>query len=113
MNLDPQIQRDTSVPGSSVLADGDLVLAVRCVLQWRASLPLGAITIRVRRGWVSMDGEIDCDFLRQNIGAAVQLLVGVRGVHDPVGFRSGGASVPERPTILQWRQSADTVVAAV
>jgi len=92
-------------PGAVVLSDGDLVLAVRCILQWQASLPLGAITVRVRHGWVAMHGEIDGDFPHQKIGAAIRSLAGVRGLHDHVMFRSRDAAVPILQAVRHRRSS--------
>jgi osmotically-inducible protein OsmY len=86
--------------GSAFRSDGDLVLAVRGILQWQTTLPLAAVSVLVRHGWVSLSGEVEGPYPRQKIVDAVSKLSGVRGIHDHVLFKSQAVPADLLQTIL-------------
>jgi osmotically-inducible protein OsmY len=85
---------DVVPPGSVLGSDGNLVLAVRGILQWQTTVPFAAVRVEVRHGWVSLRGAINGHFPRQQVLSAVRQLPGVRGVHDHVAVASAGQEVP-------------------
>ena len=83
-----EVELELVRPGSIIRSDGDLVMAVRGILQWQTTLPLTAVTVLVRHCWVTLRGEVDGYYPRQKVVDAVRLLAGVRGIHDEVLFKS-------------------------
>jgi osmotically-inducible protein OsmY len=99
---------DVVRPGSVLRSDGELVQAVRGILQWQTYVPLNAVSVRVRHGWVTLGGEVEGQYPRQKIVDAVRLLVGVRGIHDRVTFKSQVAPADLLQAILAaLRQRAE------
>ncbi len=87
-------------PGSVIRSDGDLVMAVRGILQWQTTLPLAAVAVLARHGWVTLRGEVESYYPRQKVIDAVRLLAGVRGIHDEVLFKSKAVPVDLLQTII-------------
>ena len=87
-------------PGSVIRSDGDLVMAVRGILQWQTTLPLTALTVLARHGWVTLRGEVDGSYPRQKVVDAVRQLAGVRGIHDEVLFKSKAVPADLLQTIV-------------
>ena len=87
-------------PGAVIRSDGDLVMAVRGILQWQTTLPLAAVTVLARHGWVTLRGEVDSYYPRQKVINAVRQLAGVRGIHDEVLFKSKAVPADLLQTIV-------------
>jgi osmotically-inducible protein OsmY len=88
------------IPGSVSRADSDIALAVLGILQCHAYLPLAAVTVSVRHGWITLGGEVERDYPRQKIHDALALLVGVRGIRDNVLVKSTAALSAVRADVL-------------
>jgi osmotically-inducible protein OsmY len=102
--------------GRAILSDGDLVLAVRSILQWQTTLPLMAVVVLVRHGWVTLRGEIEGYYPRQKVIDAVRVLAGVRGIHDHVTFKSQAVPAQLQQVILaalEQRTEVDARAVAV
>lgn len=110
------IEIDVIRPDTITRPDGEILLAVRGVLQWQSSVPLHEISVQVRHGWVSLGGEVDGFYPRQKVVDAVRRLVGVRGIHDQVALKSRAASGAVLQSILnslQRRTEVDARAVAV
>ena len=64
--------------------DEDIAGAANERLAWDASVPRDAIDIRVERGWVTLNGEVDWQFQKQAAAQAVRTLIGVVGVSNQI-----------------------------
>jgi len=51
-------------------------------LAWDSSVPPGAIEIRVEKGWITLNGEVDWHFQKDAAAQAVQSLIGVVGISN-------------------------------
>jgi osmotically-inducible protein OsmY len=64
--------------------DEDIAGAAIERLAWDASVPRDAIDIRVEKGWVTLNGEVDWQFEKQAAAQAVRTLIGVVGVSNQI-----------------------------
>lgn len=60
--------------------DRDVAEAARQALEWNVATAEKNIQIKVERGWVTFEGEVEWQFQRQSAHDAVAHLLGVKGV---------------------------------
>ena len=72
--------------GQSKRTDADLAETVENVLEWTASLPAGAVKVKVEDGWVSISGDVAWQYQRQAAIDNVRSLSGVKGVSDQISI---------------------------
>lgn len=82
------IELEVRLPGLSQRTDVDIARAAGNVLSWTTTtLPEEAVKILVDSGWVTLSGEVDWGFQRENATNAVRRLMGVTGVSDNIVIR--------------------------
>jgi osmotically-inducible protein OsmY len=74
--------------GAAERSDSDIATAAVNALRWDTSIPDDRITITVRHGWVTLDGEVDWQFQKKAAQRVVHNLIGVKGVTDAVKLKS-------------------------
>ena len=72
------------LPGTSHRSDGDIARAAIDVLRWNSSVPPDRIQVVVKKGWVTLEGDVDWGYQRTAAEDAVRRLTGVVGVSDQV-----------------------------
>ena len=60
--------------------DADIARAALNALKWDAAIPTDKVEVTVSKGWVTLKGEVDYAFQRQDAERAVERLSGVKGV---------------------------------
>src|SRR3981189_2074335 len=65
------------LPGSAEHTDADLAAAVVNALRWNANLPADKLEVIVSQGWVTLKGEVDYAFQKQEAERAIRHLAGV------------------------------------
>jgi osmotically-inducible protein OsmY len=71
---------EVRLPSSAERTDADLAAAAIRALQWDAFVPVERITVTVSKGWVTLEGEVDWEFEKEDAERVVRRLTGVRGV---------------------------------
>ena len=56
-------------------------------MAWDASVPRDAIEIRVEKGWVTLNGDVDWYFQKEAAAQAVRTLIGVVGVSNQIDIK--------------------------
>jgi osmotically-inducible protein OsmY len=56
-------------------------------LVWDSSVPPGAFEIRVEKGWVTLNGEVDWHFKKEAAEQAVRTLIGVVGISNLIEIK--------------------------
>jgi osmotically-inducible protein OsmY len=56
-------------------------------LVWDSSVPPGTIEIRVEKGWVTLNGEVDWHFKKEAAEQAVRTLIGVVGISNLIEIK--------------------------
>lgn len=96
--------------------DADIADAVQGILQRQAQELASSVTVMVAHGWVTLDGEVERSYPRQEIADTVRLLSGVKGIHDRVELRSSVSAAALRAgiiTALKRRSELDAREVAV
>lgn len=76
------------LPGTSHRSDADLARAAVDALQWNSSVPPDRIKVMVKKGWVTLEGDVDWWYQRTAAEEAVRRLTGVVGVSDQVAVKA-------------------------
>src|SRR5947209_6038040 len=76
------------LPSSSERTDADIAAAAIRALDWDAFLPADKVKVSVSKGWVTLEGEVDWQFEREDAERVVRRLTGVRGVTNLLKVRS-------------------------
>jgi osmotically-inducible protein OsmY len=82
---------DVKLPSSSDRLDPDIARAAVDALKWNVAVPGERIKVRVEKGWVTLEGDVDWYFQREAAERAVRYLTGVKGVTNLI-------TVKARPT---------------
>ena len=64
--------------------DSDVAAAVINALAWHSSIPEEKIKVKVEKGWVTLEGEVEWDFQRNYSKSAVENLQGVVGISNNI-----------------------------
>ncbi|HEY4257606.1 MAG TPA: BON domain-containing protein [Candidatus Udaeobacter sp.] len=71
---------EVRLPGSSERTDDEIAAAVVRALQWDTFVPADKIKVTVSKGWVTLEGEVEWQFEKQDAERDVRNLWGVKGV---------------------------------
>jgi osmotically-inducible protein OsmY len=61
-------------------SDADIAAAAVRALEWDAVVPIEKIDVTVSKGWVSLKGEVEWQYQKEDAERVVRRLAGVRGV---------------------------------
>ena len=78
---------EVHLPGSSERTDEDIARAALNALQWNVLIPSDRITVKVSKGWVTLEGMVDWQFQKTAAEKAVRKLIGVKGVIDLIELK--------------------------
>ncbi len=78
------VANDISVRTIGERTDSDIAAAAVHALKWNASIPAEKIHVTVDKGWVTLKGEVEWQYQRQEAERAVRRLWGVKGVSNLV-----------------------------
>jgi osmotically-inducible protein OsmY len=80
------------LPSDAQRIDSDIAHAVAAVLTWDVEVPADRIKADVRKGLVTLDGDVDWHYQRAAAERAIRALTGVTGVYNRI-------SVKKQPSI--------------
>lgn len=78
---------DVRLPSSSERTDADIAAAATRALEWDALIPIDRIKVTVSKGWVTLSGEVDWHFQKEDAERVVSRISGVRGVTNLITVR--------------------------
>jgi osmotically-inducible protein OsmY len=67
--------------------DEDIAAAVLRALEWDALVPTERVKVTVSKGWVTLDGDVEWQYQREEAERAVRRIVGVRGVTNLIAVK--------------------------
>ncbi|MDQ1458800.1 MAG: hypothetical protein QOI08_284 [Actinomycetota bacterium] len=76
------IANELEVKVASERSDTDIAKAAVDALKWNVMVPSDKVTVKVSKGWLTLDGEVRWDYQRRAADRAVRDLPGVRGVSN-------------------------------
>ncbi len=71
---------EVRLPFESERTDADIAAAARQALEWDAAIPSDAVKVTVSKGWVTLEGEVEWQYQKEDAERVVRRLTGVRGV---------------------------------
>jgi osmotically-inducible protein OsmY len=81
------IANELAVHLTSERSDTDLAKAASDALRSNISVPSERVTVKVEKGWVTLEGDVPWDYQRRAAERAVRNLPGVRGVSNLITIR--------------------------
>ena len=74
------VANDIEVKLATERTDADLAEAAVHALEWDAAIPSDKVKVTISKGWVTLRGEVEWQFQRQDAERVVRRLTGVKGV---------------------------------
>jgi osmotically-inducible protein OsmY len=81
------VANDIEVRLASERTDADIAAAAAHALEWDVLIPANAVHVTVSKGWVTLKGEVEWQYQRDEAERAVRRLTGVRGVSNLISVR--------------------------
>jgi osmotically-inducible protein OsmY len=81
------VANDIEVKLATERTDADITAAAVRALEWDANTPAGKISVAVSKGWVTLKGEVEWQFQRQEAESVVRRLWGVKGVSNLIAVK--------------------------
>jgi osmotically-inducible protein OsmY len=89
------------LPQHTQRSDTDIVKAVLNALEWDIRIPRDRITVTVKDAWVTLEGEVEWNFERDEAVRVVRPLKGVVGVSNLITVKPRVKSVDVRAKITE------------
>ncbi len=67
--------------------DSDIAAAAIHHIDWFTTIPRGSVKVTVRNGWITLDGEVDWQYLKIAAGHFLHHLSGVKGVSNDISIK--------------------------
>jgi osmotically-inducible protein OsmY len=74
------VANDLEVKLSTERTDADVAAAALRAIEWDAFIPSDQVEVTVSKGWVTLRGEVEWQYQRQDAERVVRRLAGVKGV---------------------------------
>src|SRR3989441_2844072 len=78
---------EVRLPGAGQRTDADIAAAALRALEWDAFVPVDKLDITVSKGWITLKGEVEWQFQKQDAEKVVRRLSGVRGVSNLITIK--------------------------
>ncbi|MEE3716763.1 BON domain-containing protein [Tumidithrix elongata RA019] len=77
---------EVKLPESLQRTDGDIAAAAAHHIDWFTTIPRGTVKVTVRDGWITLDGEVEWQYLKEAAGHFLHHLSGVKGVSNLISI---------------------------
>lgn len=96
--------------------DADIAESAKNILSWSSSLPADAVKVLVEGGWLTLSGDVEWQYQRQEAADSVRYLSGVTGVSNQIAIKppiSARVVKSDIEAALKRRAAADAKTIAV
>jgi osmotically-inducible protein OsmY len=96
--------------------DADIARSAENVLAWTTSLPEDAVKVLVEDGWLTLSGDVEWQYQRQDAAHGVRFLPGVTGVSNQIALKPQASALVVKSDIeaaLKRRATSDADTIAV
>jgi osmotically-inducible protein OsmY len=90
--------------------DADIAQSAKNILGWTSSVPADAIKVLVEGGWLTLSGDVEWQYQRQDAADSVRYLSGVTGVSNQIAIKPMASAKVVKSDIeaaLKRRATAD------
>jgi osmotically-inducible protein OsmY len=81
------VANDIEVKLSTERTDADIAAAAVHALEWDTSIPSDKVQVTVSKGWVTLRGEVEWQYQKQDAERAVRRLAGVKGISNLISLK--------------------------
>lgn len=67
--------------------DGDLANEILNAYQWTQEIPSDKVTVKVEKGWITLEGELQWNYQREAAEKLIRQLVGVKGLSNNIAIK--------------------------
>ena len=78
---------EVRLPRSSERTDADIAAAAVRALDWDAFVPIDKIAVTVSKGWITLKGEVEWQYQKQDADRVIRRLSGVKGVTNLITIK--------------------------
>jgi len=78
---------EVRLPHADERTDADIAAAAVRALEWDAFVPIEKLNVTVSKGWVTIKGEVEWQFQKQDIERVIRRLTGVKGMTNLVTLK--------------------------
>jgi osmotically-inducible protein OsmY len=78
---------EARLPSTSERPDPEIARAALDALKWNIAVPHDRIKVKVERGWVTLEGDVEWYYQREAAERSVRSLVGVKGVANLISVK--------------------------
>jgi len=110
------VELKVKLPALGRRTDADIAQAATNILGWTSSLPANSVRVMVEGGWLTLSGDVQWEYQRQDAADSVRYLFGVTGVSNQIAIKPGLSAAIVRSDIeaaLKRRAAADAKTIAV
>ncbi|OYT87479.1 MAG: OsmY domain-containing protein [Burkholderiales bacterium PBB6] len=96
--------------------DADIAESAKNILGWISSLPADTVKVMVEDGWLTLSGDVEWQYQRQDAANGVRYLSGVTGVSNQIAIKPAASAKVVKSDIeaaLKRRAEADSKTIAV
>ena len=79
---------EVKLPSSSTRPDPDIARAALDALKWNVSVPHERVKVKVEKGWLTLEGDVDWYYQKEAAERAVRYLTGVQGVSNLIAVKA-------------------------
>jgi osmotically-inducible protein OsmY len=97
-------------------SDADIAGSAKNILNWTSSLPTDAVKVMVEGGWLTLTGDVEWQYQREEAASSVRYLAGVTGVSNQISIRPSVSATVVKSDIeaaLKRRAAADAKTISV
>jgi osmotically-inducible protein OsmY len=78
---------EVKLSNSLKVSDTDIATAAAHHLDWSTTIPKGDVKVTVRDGWITLDGEVEWQYLKTSAADFLNHIKGVRGVSNMISIK--------------------------
>lgn len=78
---------EVKFPNSLKCSDADIATAAAHHIDWFTTIPKGDVKVTVSEGWITLDGEVEWQYLKNAAGHFLQHITGVKGVSNLISIK--------------------------
>src|SRR5437016_5408340 len=78
---------EVRLPSSAERTDAEIAAAALRALEWDAVVPVDKLDVTVSKGWVTLKGDVEWQYQKQDAERVMRRLAGVRGVSNLIAVK--------------------------
>ena len=110
------VELKVKLPAFGKRTDDNIARVAENILEWSSSLPADTVKVMVEGGWLTLSGDVEWQYQRQDAADSVRYLSGVTGVSNQIGIKPSLSASTVKSDIeaaLKRRAAADAKTIAV